>query len=52
MMQVTSVAIPNAATTVAIGMAVVVPQMPTSGAATAPMENCNTPSNADALPAV
>ena len=51
-MNVTNVAMPNAPMAAAIGTAVVLPPMPTSGAATAPMVNCNRPSNAAALPAV
>ena len=35
---------PNAAMAAAIGMALVVPPRPTSGAAMAPIENCNMPS--------
>src|SRR5215213_11495140 len=44
-------AMPNAAIALAIGTALALPARPTSGAATAPIENCTTPSNAAALPA-
>ena len=51
MKNATIVAMPNAAIAAAMGTAVVVPARPTSGAATAPIANCSTPNNADALPA-
>ena len=42
---------PKMAIAIPIGRALCGPARPTKGAATAPMENCSTPSNADALPA-
>src|SRR4029079_3996108 len=50
-MNVSSAARPNPPVAAAIGTAVAAPARPTSGAATAPIENCTTPNNAAALPA-
>ena len=51
-MVVSRVAMPNVAMAAAIGMALLLPAVPTNGAAMAPITNCKTPSNPDALPAV